>query len=87
MNIVPSRIQDQVNRTDRTRSLVIGIAAGVTAVWSLYRVFWLFYATSVLSGVGLSSATLIFSTLLWGAVGIAASVVSAAFLIRYAKHT
>jgi hypothetical protein len=35
MNIVPARIQEQVNRVDRTRALVIGISAGVTALWSI----------------------------------------------------
>jgi hypothetical protein len=34
MNIVPAPIREHVNRVDRTRSLVIGIAAGVTALWS-----------------------------------------------------
>jgi hypothetical protein len=32
MNIVPAPIQEHINRVDRTRSLVIGIAAGVTAL-------------------------------------------------------
>lgn len=39
MNIVPTRIQEQVSRVDRTRSLVIGISAGLTALWSIYRIF------------------------------------------------
>lgn len=87
MNLVPTRIQEQVNRVDRSKSLIFGIAAGVTALWSLYRVFWLLYSASVLSSVGVSSASLIFSLVLWSAVGIAAGAVAAAFLIRYAKHT
>lgn len=87
MNLVPTRIQEQVNRVDRSKSLIFGISAGVTALWSLYRVFWLMYSASVLSSVGVSSASLIFSLVLWSAVGIAAGAVAAAFLIRYAKHT
>lgn len=87
MNIVPTRLQEQVNRVDRRRSLVIGIAAGATALWSFYRVFWMLYAASVLSGYGLSTASLIFSIVLWGAVGVVAALVGAAFLIRYARQS
>lgn len=87
MNIVPARFQDQINRVERTPSLVIGISAGLTAVWAVYRLFWLIYSATVLSGVGVSTASLVFPFVLWGAVGAAAAVVSAAFLIRYAKQT
>jgi hypothetical protein len=87
MNTVLARVQEQVNHVERSRSLLIGISTGVAALWSLYRVFWLFYSMSVLSGVGYSSGTLIFSTLFWGAVAIATGAASAAFLIRYFKNT
>jgi hypothetical protein len=86
MNIIPTRVQEQVDRVERTPSLVIGIFAGMTALWSLYRVFWLLYSASVLSGVGFSAASLIFSAVIWVAVGVGAAVVSAAFLIRYSKQ-
>ena len=87
MNTVLTRVQEQVSRVDRSRSLLIGISAGLTALWSLYRVFWLFYSMSVLSGVGYSSGSLIFSAVFWGAIGVVAGGVSAAFLIRYLKTT
>lgn len=86
MNIIPTRVQEQVDRVERTPSLVLGIFAGMTALWSLYRVFWLLYSASVLSGVGFSAASLIFSAVIWVAVGVGAGVVSAAFLIRYSKQ-
>ncbi|OBK71220.1 hypothetical protein [Mycobacterium sp. 1274761.0] len=86
MSIIPSRIQDQVSRVDRTRSLVIGISAGLTALWSLYRVFWLIYAATVLSSVGGSGISLVFPLVLWGAVAVAAGTVSAVFLLRYSKQ-
>ncbi|MDO3635713.1 hypothetical protein [Mycolicibacterium arseniciresistens] len=86
MNIIPTRVQEQVDRVERTPSLVLGIFAGMTALWSLYRVFWLLYSASVLSGVGISAASLIFSAVIWVAVGVGAAVVSAAFLIRYSKQ-
>ncbi|MGA5466172.1 hypothetical protein [Mycobacterium sp. NPDC050041] len=86
MNILPTRVQEQVDRVERTPSLVLGIFAGMTALWSLYRVFWLLYSASVLSGVGFSAASLIVSAAIWVAVGGGAAVVSAAFLIRYSKQ-
>ena len=86
MNIVPTRIQEQVDRVDRTRSLVIGIAAGLTALWSIYRVFWVIYAATTLSSFGVSSASLIFPLVLWGVIGVAAAFVAYVFLVRYAKH-
>jgi hypothetical protein len=87
MNIVPARIQEQVNRVDRTRALVIGISAGVTALWSIYRLFWLIYTATTLSSVGYSPVSLVFPFVLWGAVGVAAGFVAIAFLLRYAKQS
>ncbi|MBB2989160.1 hypothetical protein FHR72_000617 [Mycolicibacterium iranicum] len=87
MTFLPARLQEQIDRVDRTRSLIFGISAGVTALWAVYRVFWLLYSASVLSSVGLSSATLLFSLVLWTAVGLASAAVGAAFLIRYARNT
>ena len=37
MKIVPTRIQEEINRVDRTKSLGIGIASGITALWCVYR--------------------------------------------------
>ena len=87
MNIVPTRIQEQVNRVERTPSLVIGISAGLTALWSVYRLFWLLYTATVLSNVGWSPVSLVFPFVLWGVIGVAAAIVSVAFLTRYAKES
>jgi hypothetical protein len=86
MNIVPTRIQEQINRVDRNRSLAIGIAAGLAALWSLYRVFWLVYTAATLSSVGWSPVSLVFPFVLWGVIGVVAAVVSVAFLLRYSKQ-
>ncbi|HEV7852561.1 MAG TPA: hypothetical protein VGP27_14595 [Mycobacterium sp.] len=86
MSIIPTRVQDQVNRIDRTRSLWIGISAGVTALWSLYRVFWLFYAATALSSVGYTGISLIFPLVLWGAIAVVAGFVSVTFQLRYSKQ-
>jgi hypothetical protein len=87
MNIVPTRIQEQINRVDRTRALVIGISAGITALWSIYRLFWLLYTATALSSVGWSPVSLVFPFVLWGAIGVASGFVAIAFLVRYAKQT
>ncbi|MCV7300724.1 hypothetical protein H7J93_13905 [Mycobacterium barrassiae] len=86
MNIVPTRIQDQVSHVDRTLSLVYGILAGVTALWSIYRVFWLFYSAAVYSSFGWLATTLIFPLIWWGIVAVGSGWVSAVFLLRYAKQ-
>jgi hypothetical protein len=83
MKIVPTSIEEQINRVDRQRSLYIGISTGLLAVWSLYRVFWALYL-SMTFGSFIGGA-LIFQIVLWGVIGVAAGVASAGFLIRYNK--
>jgi hypothetical protein len=86
MSIIPARLQEQAGRVDRTRSLWIGISAGVTALWSLYRVFWLFYAATALSGVGYTGISLMFPLVLWGTIAVVAGFTSVVFLLRYSKQ-
>jgi hypothetical protein len=87
VNILPTRIQEQVNRVERTPSLVIGISAGLTALWSLYRLVWLIYTATVLSNVGWSPVSLVFPFVLWAVIGVVAAIAAVAFLTRYAKQT
>jgi hypothetical protein len=86
MGIVPAQLEEQINRMDRNRSLLIGISTGVTALFCAYRVIWAIYVASVLSSVGFSAASLIFPVVLWGVIGVVAGVASVAFLMRYAKQ-
>ncbi|OBB72877.1 hypothetical protein [Mycobacterium sp. 852014-52144_SCH5372336] len=86
MNIVPARVEEHVSRVDRTYSLVIGISAGLTALWSLYRVLWLVYTAATFSSIGWSPVSLGVPLVLWLVIGVAAGYVAAAFLIRYAKQ-
>jgi hypothetical protein len=83
MKIVPTSIEEQINRVDRQRSLYIGISTGLLAVWSLYRVFWALYL-SMTFGSFIGGA-LIFQIVLWGVIGVAAGVAAAGFLTRYNK--
>jgi hypothetical protein len=86
MNIVPTRIQEQIGRVDRNYALYIGISAGITALWSIYRVFWLVYTAATFSSVGWSPVSLVFPLVFWAMVAVGTGFVSAAFLLRYAKQ-
>jgi hypothetical protein len=82
MNIVPTSIQEQINRVDRQRSLYLGISTGLVAVWSFFRLIWMLY-------IGLTFGWLFgamaFQLVLWGVIGTAAAVASVGFLTRYNK--
>jgi hypothetical protein len=79
MNIVPTAIEEQINRVDRQRSRIIGISSAAVAAWCAYRLIWLVYLAFTFSGfVG----SLVFSFVLWGVIGAVAAVTAAAFLIR-----
>jgi hypothetical protein len=86
MKIVPARFEEQINRVDRTRSLIIGISSALAAVWCLYRLIWLLYVATALSSVGWSPMSLIFPFVLWSVVGVAATISAIGFLTRYAKQ-
>ena len=86
MNIVPTRMQEQISQVDRTYSLVIGISTGIAALWSIYRVFWLVYTAATFSSVGWSPISLVFPLVFWAVVAVGTGFVSAAFLLRYAKQ-
>lgn len=83
MNIVPACIQDQINRVDRSRSLVLAVVSGMTVLWSLYRLIWLIYSVTVLAGVGWTPVALVIPFILWTAIGGAAAIAAVGFLNRY----
>ncbi|MDT5188124.1 MAG: hypothetical protein QOI28_375 [Mycobacterium sp.] len=85
MKILPTSIEEQINRVDRTPSLAIGIASGITALWCVYRLIWLFYTAVTFSSVGWSPISLVVPFVLWTVIGVVAGVAAFAFLTRYAK--
>ena len=85
MKIVPTRIEEYVNRVDRTPSLVIGIINAVVALWMLYSLFALIYAASVLTSFGFSPISLIFSFVYRVGILVITAFFAVAFLLRYAK--
>jgi hypothetical protein len=52
MKIVPTSIEEQINRVDRQRSLYFGISAGLLAAWSVFRLIWVLYIGMTLLVLG-----------------------------------
>lgn len=77
---LPAALEQHVNRVDRQRALMIGISTGLVAFWSAYRVFWSLYLTL---SYDFLFGSLVFQIALWGVIGVAAGVTSAAFILRY----
>jgi hypothetical protein len=82
MFTLPAAIEQQINRVDRQRSRIIGISSAVTAAWCAYRLIWLAYLAVTFDGF---LGSLLFSFVLWGAIGVAAAAAAVIFLQR-AKH-
>jgi len=80
MKILPASVEQQINRVDPQRSLLIGISLGLVAAWSLFRVIWMLYISMTF---GLFLGPLIFNFVLWGVIGSVAAVGAVGFLNRY----
>ena len=83
MKLLPTNIEEQIDRVDRNRSLIIGISAGLLAFWSVYRVLWSIYLSLTYDFL---FGSLVFSIVLWGVIGVAATIAATGFLTRYAKR-
>jgi len=82
MKLVPTPIEEQINRVDRQRSLYIGIAAGLIALWSVYRLIWALYIGMTF---GWLFGSMVFSIVLWGVIGAVAAFAAVGFLTRYQR--
>jgi hypothetical protein len=82
MKIVPTGIEEQINRVDRQRSLYIGISAGALALWSVFRLIWALYIGMTF---GWFVGSMVFQFALWGVIGAVAGVAAVGFLTRYSK--
>jgi hypothetical protein len=82
MKIVPTSIEEQINRVDRQRSLYFGISAGLQAAWSVFRLIWVLYIGMTF---GWFLGAMVFQLVLWGVIGTVAAVAATGFLTRYVK--
>jgi len=83
MKILPANIEEQIDRVDRNRSLIIGISSAVLALWCLYRVLWSLY---LMMTYDFLFGSLLFSVVLWGVIGAVAAISAFGFLTRYARR-
>jgi inner membrane protein involved in colicin E2 resistance len=83
MKILPTGIEQQIDRVDRTRSLIFGISSGLVALWCLYRVLWSIYLTMTYDFL---FGSLVFAIVLWGVIGVVAAIAAIGFLTRYARR-
>ena len=82
MKIVPTTIEEQINRVDRQRSLYIGIGAALLAAWSAFRLIWALYIGMTF---GWFLGAMVFQFVLWGVIGTVAAVAATGFLTRYSR--
>jgi hypothetical protein len=87
MKIVPTRVEQQINRVDRTPSLIIGIICAVIAAWCLLNLVQLISVLMMFSSVGWFFGSLVPQFLLYGILGAAAAIGATGFLTRYAKRS
>lgn len=83
MKIVPTSIEQQIDRVDRTPSLILGISSGLLALWCLYSVLWSIYLTITYDFLFGSQ---VFPIVLWAATGVVAAIAAVGFLTRYARR-
>jgi hypothetical protein len=83
MKLLPPSIEEHIDRVDRNRSLIIGISTGLLAFWCICRVLWSIYLSLTYDFL---FGSLVFSIVLWGAIGVAAAIAATGFLTRYAKR-
>lgn len=79
MKLLPTGIEEQIDRVDRNRSPIIGISAGLLAFWCIYRVLWSIYLSLTYDFL---FGSLVFSIVLWGVIGVVAAIAATGILIR-----
>jgi|GEM_PF-975086 len=80
MKIVPTLVEEYVNRVPRQYRTWAGIGWAILAVSCAVRLLFLIFAEIVLAGVGWSPESLIFGFVRWSVIGVIAVIAAIAFL-------
>lgn len=83
MKVLPTSIEEKIDRVDRSRSLIVGISSALVALWCLYRVLWSLY---LMMTYDFLFGSLVFGVVLWGVIGAVAAIAATGFLTRYARR-
>lgn len=86
MNIVPTRIEEQVSRVDRNQALLYGILSGVSAFFMAWKLFWLVVGVVAWSSLSYSPFVTVLSFVSYAALLALSAWVSYVFLRRYTKQ-
>jgi hypothetical protein len=86
MNIVPTRIEQQISRVDRNQSLIFGILAGISALLMAWKLLWLVIGVLAWSTLSLAPFYTVFSFVSYAALLALSAWVAFVFLRRYAKQ-
>jgi hypothetical protein len=80
MKIVPTLVEEYVNRVPRQYRTWAGIGWAILAASCAIRLLFLVFAQIMLASVGWSPVSLIFSFMMWGVIGVVAVIGAVAFL-------
>ena len=80
MKIVPTLVEEYVNRVPRQYRTWTGIGWAILAASCAIRVLFLISSSIMLASVGWSPVSLIFSFMMWGVIGVVAVIGAVAFL-------
>jgi hypothetical protein len=80
MKIVPTLVEEYVNRVPHNYRMWIGIGWAILAASCAIRLLFLIFAQIMLAGIGWSPVSLIFAFVQWGVIGVVAVIAAIAFL-------
>jgi hypothetical protein len=86
MNIVPTRIEEQISRVDRNQALIYGILSGVSAFFMAWKLLWLIVGVLAWSTLSYSPFFTVLSFVSYGALLALSAWVSFVFMRRYVKQ-
>jgi len=85
MKIVPTLVEEYVNRVPRKYRTWTGIGFAILAASCAIRLLFLIFAQIMLASVGWSPVSLIFVFVQWGVIGAVAVIAAIAFLTGAAR--